>query len=104
MKTPHKHADLIKAWADGARIQNRCEAIWVDVTCPTWNSALNYRIKPEPKPNKVTWHSLSGDGISTCWPSKGSATYPTSIAILRIEIDHNDPANPVLVSATLEKP
>ena len=50
---PHKHAELIKAWADGAEIE------WQDkwgewqpfyLTC-SWYEAKNYRIKPEPKPD-----------------------------------------------------
>ncbi|CAB5079566.1 hypothetical protein UFOVP146_13 [uncultured Caudovirales phage] len=64
------HADLIKAWADGAEIQRRetyCQfnyneevdtvkENWVDEPCPSWNWNLEYRIKPEqnPKPKKET--------------------------------------------------
>lgn len=53
MKTPHKHAELIKAWADGAQIQ--CMDVrgkWRDVS-PAWDEDLDYRIKPEPKPDVV---------------------------------------------------
>lgn len=48
---PHKHAELIKAWADGAVIQ--CMDVrgkWRDVS-PAWDEDLDYRIKPEPKPD-----------------------------------------------------
>ena len=44
---PHKHAELIKAWADGAAIQISCnygDELWKDVK-PDW-SAKTYRIKP----------------------------------------------------------
>jgi hypothetical protein len=49
MGKPHEHADLIKAWAEGADIQvfGTCERI--DVTTPAWNVDLSYRIKPEPR-------------------------------------------------------
>lgn len=46
---PHKHAALIKAWADGAEIQycysdvNRC---WADAFSPSWCWDIKYRIKP----------------------------------------------------------
>ena len=58
MKTPHKHATLIKAWANGALIQERFkgdkiwhpfDGFWVDC-----NDDLEYRIKPEPKPDVVS--------------------------------------------------
>lgn len=47
--TPHKHAALIKAWADGAVIQARFPGIeeWKDID-PTWSLHIEYRIKPEP--------------------------------------------------------
>ena len=46
---PHKHAEIIKAWADGADIQVYHIDKWMDVTCPVWLEAYKYRIKPEPK-------------------------------------------------------
>lgn len=55
MKTPHKHADLIKAWADGAEIQYRYTGVWTDVNRPAWNEVVEYRIKPEPKPDIVDY-------------------------------------------------
>lgn len=50
MGQPHKHADIIKAWADGAEIQMRCPDFenWQDMDTPTWHEVLEYRIKPEP--------------------------------------------------------
>jgi hypothetical protein len=53
---PHVHAELIKAWADGAKIQYQCSGgDWRDVVrnSPTWNISETYRIKPEPKPDVV---------------------------------------------------
>lgn len=51
---PHKHADVIKAWADGAIIQHKVrEGEWKTVynNKPTWNDYEEYRVKPEPKPD-----------------------------------------------------
>ena len=46
----HKHADLIKAWADGANIELNLHGDWVDVPNPDWIEVYQYRIKPdEPK-------------------------------------------------------
>jgi hypothetical protein len=61
MKTPHKHAELIKAWADGAEIQLKLNAVqWGDCVDPYWNPDLEYRIKPEPKPDVVRWCWATG--------------------------------------------
>lgn len=48
MNQPHKHAELIKAWADGAVIQYRHNTSenWTDAECPTWEDWVEYRIKP----------------------------------------------------------
>ena len=57
MKTPHKHAALIKAWADGAEIEFRwgCLYDWRRITTPCWDQDCDYRIKPEPKPDVVDY-------------------------------------------------
>lgn len=50
----HKHADLIKAWADGAEIQHRyLRKKWEDTRNPGWDYDFEYRIKPEPKPDVI---------------------------------------------------
>ena len=49
---PHKHAELIKAWADGAEIQYfDHEEGWTTQLHPAWYVDTEYRIKPEPKPD-----------------------------------------------------
>lgn len=49
---PHKHAELIKAWADGAEIQE-CVGPdqWWDDENPSWHPDVAYRIKSQPKPD-----------------------------------------------------
>lgn len=48
-RKPHKHAELIKAWADGAEIQFRYRnnnlPIWSDIANPTWKDECEYRVK-----------------------------------------------------------
>lgn len=58
--TPHKHAKLIKAWADGSVIQwfNARSYIWEDEPTPSWNNEITYRIKPEPKPDFVLYGNI----------------------------------------------
>lgn len=57
MPTPHKHAALIKEWADGLTVQFRCTPYveWVDISSgtPGWYPEWEYRVKPEPKPDVV---------------------------------------------------
>lgn len=52
---PHKHAELIKAWADGAEIQWYANAldVWKNTPQPIWEEATQYRIKPPESLYKV---------------------------------------------------
>jgi hypothetical protein len=52
---PHKHSDLIKAWADGALIERlgRNGATWYIMLTPSWRVDGVYRIKPQPKKSKA---------------------------------------------------
>lgn len=45
----HVHADLIKAWADGAEIElfDEIRDVWIRVATPAWDTWLEYRIKPK---------------------------------------------------------
>lgn len=43
--TPHKHAALIKAWADGASIEWRTPVgAWLPAKLPSWDYVIQYRI------------------------------------------------------------
>lgn len=44
----HKHAELIKAWADGAQIEFKFKDKWFDFlgSVNNWYECLEYRIKP----------------------------------------------------------
>jgi hypothetical protein len=75
----HKHAELIKAWADGAQIQVFYNDImtWGGVDNPDWHESLSYRIKPEEKKPVVRWlwaKQFGGDWqISPVFRSKEEA-------------------------------
>lgn len=71
---PRKHAEIIKAWADGAVIQYReHNGSWSDVrrNNPCWGDDDEYRIKPDKQDyprttltseefTKITMHHFSG--------------------------------------------
>mgnify|MGYP003479628918 FL=1 len=67
MNKPHKYAEVIKAWADGAEVEFKppYTSSWWPTTTPTWDSYYEYRIgvKEEVLITRVTLH-------------KGSLTYP----------------------------
>ena len=67
MNKPHKHAELIKAWADGAEIESRyCNKFgwtaWSLDKKPNWIEDDEYRIKPEPKPDIYWTYEVSSKG------------------------------------------
>ena len=67
MNKPHKHSELIKAWANGAEIQIKRDghAHWEDIDHPIWRTDAIYRIKPETKPDFVLYTSVhSADRFS----------------------------------------
>jgi hypothetical protein len=48
-RTPHKHAAIIKAWADGAQIESKyTNGEWYNVYVPAWLDDREYRVKPVP--------------------------------------------------------
>jgi hypothetical protein len=52
MNKPHKHAEIIKAWADGAEIEFFEHGKWNTKKHDFWSERYEYRIKPEPKPDR----------------------------------------------------
>lgn len=65
---PHKHAEIIKAWADGAEIEFYDTRF--DKPCwklcgnpPLWHEEYQYRIKPEPKPDVVNLYFVQPAGL-----------------------------------------
>lgn len=65
MSKPHKHAALIKAWADGAEIEVKAlqSEIWHDVPSPVWDETREYRIK-QAKVVRWQWIQPPGDGYN----------------------------------------
>lgn len=68
---PHKHAELIKKWADGAIIQYKggTSEVWTDCgdNHPYWSRDVNYRVKPNlVKKWKWVYENPEGSMIVTC--------------------------------------
>jgi hypothetical protein len=69
MTTPHKHHDCIVAWAKGAQIQVKApdSLEWTHVVRPLWLESYEYRVKPEPKPDVVSYgFALIAEGTTSC--------------------------------------
>lgn len=78
-RTPHPHAAIIKAWADGAQVEvlmvNAARGFragqWAPVSdAPTW-TGTTYRIKPEPY---EAWALVFGDGSRSYFSTKDEAS------------------------------
>lgn len=58
---PHVHAELIKAWADGAIIERLLAAGWTVCSNPQWDQNATYRIQPPKKsPGQVAFEAYAG--------------------------------------------
>ena len=67
-KVPHKHAELIKQWADGATIQFKPHTClyWKEVAEPNWNDWCDYRVKAEPTPDVVRYQFVTNVNTRAC--------------------------------------
>lgn len=67
MNKPHKHAELIKLWEDGAVIQYRrsSEYKWEDILDPVWSEDTEYRVKPVTRKYRVALMRNSSKAVDT---------------------------------------
>ena len=65
---PHKHAEIIKAWADGAEIEffDKIAEEWLETSAPYWSENNEYRVKPEPTTKKVKLLAYF-NGVNLFW-------------------------------------
>ena len=72
-KKPHIHAEMIKAWADGATIEFlvKFTSKWKTTIYPCWEEENKYRIKPEPTKLEPTYPktTLTKYDIQKIWTS-----------------------------------
>lgn len=66
MNQKHIHCDVIKAWADGEKIEYKHpdDACWHKASTPTWDVNIQYRVKPKPV---TKWYRVAlfkaGNGV-----------------------------------------
>lgn len=58
-----KHAPLIHAWAEGAKIQLRVNDYWLDVESPAFQETEVYRIKPEVRKYRMARMHSQDSGV-----------------------------------------
>ena len=58
---PHKHANLIKAWADGAEIECWFNDHWEFRAYPSWTPHLDYRLKPPSDVVRFVCHDVNAN-------------------------------------------
>ena len=69
MGVPHKHRDVIIAWANGEKVQyfdQIGDRGWVDIDEPVWSEKAQYRIKPK---------RVKREGWVNVYPSMSYAAY-----------------------------
>jgi hypothetical protein len=92
MKTPHIHADVIKAWADGAEIEIYKDNfdVWIPNAHPNWLSDMAYRVKPEPKQNtRHHFFVTCEDGRHILFGTATSSEHPCDNLRLTFDGDTN---------------
>lgn len=74
MGTPHKHRDVIIAWANGEEIEYQDGAgYWYPFTAsyPPYDDTMTYRIKPK-RVKKEGWVNIYPSGVYCCIGQIGS--------------------------------
>ena len=101
--TPHKHRDLIKAWADGAEIQSRHyppnkeqQIDWRTTYNPTWTTDpyVEYRIKPKTIKYRVALCKVGDLSYTTTANNDSSLSYPDNTRFVEwltdwVEVENN---------------
>lgn len=89
MNKKHKHAEVIKAWADGAEIQASYKGgPWINFDEPSWCPETDFRIKP-PAP-KWPETTISGESLERIYldTDSGDSGYDDFIALANAAIAH----------------
>lgn len=81
MPTPHKHAEVIRAFADGATIQvGYPTGEWVDNAYPHFDEKVQYRVKPEPAAPKWPQTTMTDEQLIAAWENGPEALKLTATA------------------------
>jgi hypothetical protein len=84
---PHKWAKEIKAWADGAEIEQKIGETWHQVLTPGWTRDTEYRIKPQPKEPQYLY---AYQGKNQVWFSRHNHSDELNNCIGKIKLEVND--------------
>ena len=78
------NADVIKAWADGAKVQYQDTfGVWQDIAQPTWQEYVVYRVKPSVLPaNDVEKYNVV---VGDFWLTK----YQSLVAVANVIPNQN---------------
>lgn len=80
MPAPHKHAEVIHAFADGAKVQVRLNGAehWQETKFPDFCDECEYRIKPEPAAPKWPQTTMAEDSILSAWYNGNDVRGPSA--------------------------
>ena len=83
--TLHKHAEILRAIADGKEVQFKgSNGEWIEPVSinPIHDSYLEWRIKPEPKPDAELYYNCSfGSGVVYCGKTGGIVFKPYNLRL-----------------------
>ena len=111
---PHRHAEVIKAWADGATIECKpnCRpwlTKWAELKeTPQWHEDHEYRIKPEPPAKVYPVTGMTNAELCGLWdrsPTSGATSIKMAFianATLRHAIDSGQLVEPPKPGSVIE--
>lgn len=82
----HKHADVIHAMAEGAEIEYLHKCQWFSCINPAFYENMSYRIKPEVKPDTVSYSYVTTYGYTLEEVTKARGNF-THRPIIKLTID-----------------
>jgi hypothetical protein len=96
-KVPHKHAEVIRAWADGATVQFQFYATkeWADDLAPQFHAERKYRVKPE-KVYPVTQMTIADFNSALAGDRESLVSEGTAIRIANAALRHAIEANQII--------
>lgn len=103
---PHKHAEIIKAWADGAEIEYEYCGRYECIKSPVWDEETEYRIKPEPAAPKSPQTTMTYKQMESAYLIAGDVSSWNSAAAIFLAnaaIAHACETGQVVPAATVDK-
>lgn len=100
-KVPHIHAEAIKQWADGAKIEySHRSGVWVPcVATPVWEVNTEYRVKPELPAKVYPVTGMTGEELHDAFIEFDGGTRPSMVGAVNVAIRHAIDANEILTIA-----